>query len=83
MCDECYCCTRPAFAAGELRFTTVAELGGADVLICRDCHSQVSEDHPDWSTLKTADEVADEFNAAHEMAMDDRAHAARDRRAGL
>lgn len=83
MCDECYCCTRPAFAAGELRVTPVPELGGADVLICSDCYAQVTGDHPDWSTLKTADEMADAHFSMLEAAGDDMAHAARDWRAGL
>lgn len=83
MCDECYCCTRPAFAAGELRITTVPELGGADVLICRDCYAQVTGDQPDWNTLKTADEAAGDHFAMLEVAADDLAHARRDRRAGL
>lgn len=83
MCDECHCCTRPAFATGELRVTAVPELGGADVLICSDCHSQVSGDHPDWSTLKTADEMADTHFSMLEAAADDMLHAARDRRVGL
>lgn len=83
MCDECYCCTRPAFAAGELRVTAVAELGGADVLICRDCHSQISGDHPEWISLKTADELADTHFTMIEAAGVDMAHAVRTRRAGL
>lgn len=69
MCDECSLCYRPSWQAGELRLDATNEL------ICSDCFG----DDDDWSDLVTLDEAAEMRIAA----LDDMAHAARDRRAGL
>ncbi|MCB5411813.1 hypothetical protein [Pseudogemmobacter faecipullorum] len=74
MCDECSYCCRPAFEAGELRLRPTNDL------ICSDCHSQMlGANDTDWPSLLTADDLA----AMNEAAQDDKAHAIRDRRAGL
>lgn len=80
MCDECEYCGAPAWRA-ELRVARDADLGGALVLICHDCHDdgQCVGDECGWHSLMTQDELADAIQAA----ADDRAHAMNDRRAGL
>lgn len=70
MCDECEYCYRAASLAGELR----EESPG--VLICSDCFDG---SEAEWLTMTTADEAAEMFVAM----IDDKAHAIRDRRAGL
>lgn len=69
MCDECSRCSRPGWLAGELRLDATNEL------TCSDCHD---EETP-WNELLTVDEAAE----MHVAMQDDKAHAARDRRAGL
>lgn len=75
MCDICEFCQRPGWQV-ELRLT------GANELICHDCHDDgqaCDADDCDWLSLVTPDELM----AMREMALDDMAHAACDRRAGL
>lgn len=75
MCDICAFCQKPAYEV-ELRFTEANELTCHD---CFDADMACSGDDCDWHSLTTPDEM----QAMREMADDDRAHALRDRRAGL
>lgn len=73
--DECAFCCSPGWRA-ELRLTAANEL------ICHDCHDDgqaCDGETCDWLQLLTTDELL----AMREMAADDRAHAAMERRAGL
>lgn len=74
MCDECTYCYRAGWET-ELRLTPANEL------ICHDCHDDGQDcgGECSWHDLLTPDDLAE----MHIAALDDKAHAMAERRAGL
>lgn len=83
MCEECEYCGRPACSTDELRMAADPHRGGAVYPCCHDCFCDGhSCDDCDWRDLKTMDEFTADESEAWIAAMDDKAHARAERRAG-